>query len=247
MRYMLLMSAVVLSTVSQSPAPRTPVLVELFTSEGCSSCPPADALLSTLAHDQPVAGAEIIPLELHVTYWDDLGWRDPASLPQATARQQLYARLFGTDNIYTPQAIVDGRTEAVGSDAGAVRKAIAKAAARPHARVSLGATVDGSIVNATVAIAGVPPDVKEPLDVVVALVEDGITSVVARGENHGRTLHHDAVVRAMLASAASADGATVRARLQLKPGWQASRLHAVAAVQERTSGRIVGAAVTALQ
>ena len=249
MRHLMLIGILALAGASQGvPAPpRTPVLVELFTSEGCSSCPPADALLSTLVHDQPVAGADVIPLELHVTYWDDLGWKDPASLPQATARQQRYARFFGTDNIYTPQAVIDGKTEAVGSDAGALKKAIAKAAARPHAHVSLAATVDGGVVNATITIAGVPPDLKEPLDVVVAIVEDGLTSAVARGENHGLTLHHDAVVRTMLASPASGDGVATKTRLQLRPDWQAPHLRAVAAVQGRSSGRIVGAAVAGLQ
>ena len=227
------------------PAQRTPVVVELFTSEGCSSCPPADALLSTLLQEQPVPGVQIIPLELHVTYWDDLGWKDPASLDAATARQRAYARLFGADDIYTPQAVVDGRTALIGSDAGALRKAIATAASRPHAQVTLVAKADGASVDGRVQVAGVPPDVKGPLDVVVALVEDGITSAVARGENRGRTLHHDAVVRAIVA--ASAGSVPVEVRLPLRDGWQRDHIHAVAAVQERSSGHVIGAATTALR
>src|SRR5215831_12828378 len=116
------------------PAPaRGPVVVELFTSEGCSSCPPADDLLSKLAKEGTVGGAQVIPLGLHVTYWDQLGWKDSASLPDATDRQQEYGRgLFGLDNVYTPQAVVDGRTQLVGSDEAGLRRAITKAAGEPH-------------------------------------------------------------------------------------------------------------------
>src|SRR5436189_4423903 len=97
-----------------TPLP-VPVVVELFTSEGCSSCPPADSLLSKLAA-QPVPGVQIIPLGMHVTYWDQLGWKDPASLQDATDRQQAYGARWGGDRVYTPQAVIDGREELVGSD-----------------------------------------------------------------------------------------------------------------------------------
>ncbi len=95
----------------------TPVIVELFTSEGCSDCPPADTLLEKLIATQPIAGAEIIGLGQHVDYWDRLGWKDRFSSAALTARQQLYQTRFGTESIYTPQMVVDGRAEFVGSDA----------------------------------------------------------------------------------------------------------------------------------
>src|SRR5438094_6600985 len=124
-------------------AAAVPVVVELFTSEGCSSCPPADQVLSAFARSQPVAGVQIIPVGMHVTYWDQLGWKDPLSLGLATERQQGYGRVFGEDRVYTPQAVIDGRDEFVGSDERGVTRAIAKAARQPHARISLRPSLDG--------------------------------------------------------------------------------------------------------
>src|SRR5450759_4599231 len=100
-RTLILAAALALIPIAQQPAlARVPVVVELFTSEGCSSCPPADQLLTRLANDQPVAGVRVIPLGMHVTYWDQLGWKDPASMMQATGRQQDYSRVFGADRVY---------------------------------------------------------------------------------------------------------------------------------------------------
>src|SRR6266850_4536488 len=124
-RVMWLAAAIVLASGAQSVpvAPAVPVVVELFTSEGCSSCPPADDLLTALAKEQPIAGVRVIPLGMNVTYWDELGWKDPASLKGATDRQQRYGASWGTDRIYTPQAVVDGGQELVGSDAGGLKRA----------------------------------------------------------------------------------------------------------------------------
>ena len=179
MRRMLAVLAAVISigvtgAAVQAPQDPVPVVVELFTSEGCSSCPPADALLSRLAKEQPVPGAVIVPLGLHVTYWDQLGWKDPASLEAATSRQQDYGRIFGEDRVYTPQAVIDGRDEIVGSNEAGVRRAIAAAAARPHARVALAASLSGpTTIVAKVEITGVPAEVKEKLRTLVLLRKTG--------------------------------------------------------------------------
>src|ERR1700722_15917660 len=118
---------------TKSPAP---VLVELFTSEGCSSCPPADALLAQLNARQPVGGAQAIILEEHVDYWNDLGWRDPFASSAATQRQHDYAKVLSAE-VYTPQMIVDGHTEILGSDERAAQRAIAKALATPKTELEL--------------------------------------------------------------------------------------------------------------
>src|SRR4051812_7037792 len=179
-------------------APRAPIVVELFTSEGCSSCPPADVLLQKLADDE--AGAPVIALGEHVDYWDHQGWKDRFSSAALTARQQVYAARFNVDSIYTPQMVVDGRAELVGSDAAAARRAIDRAAAQPHGLVRISLDADGSGTRSsrlavTIAVAELPAVSRGGADLVVAITEDQLWSDVKRGENRGRVLKHAAVVR----------------------------------------------------
>jgi hypothetical protein len=237
-----LLSLLVLTLMpAPQPAPsRVPVLVELFTSEGCSSCPPADAVLSKLRSEQPVDGADIVALGLHVDYWDRLGWKDPGSLHEATTRQEAYARVFGSDTIYTPEAVVDGAAGMVGSDSAAIRRAVARAAAAPHAHVVVHAAIDAAAVSADADATSIPGDVKEPVSLLIALVEDGVASHVTRGENSGRDLRHDAVVRALT----TADGERARARFTVDPSWNRSRLRVVAFLQGRRSERVFGSAAS---
>src|SRR5262245_45683393 len=129
---LVVISAGTTSTLPPSSDRPVPVLVELFTAEGCSTCPPADKLLEAMIASQPAAGAIIVGLGEHVDYWDRLGWKDRFSSAAFTKRQQLYADRFKAENVYTPQMVVDGETAFVGSDVGAARRAIERAAAAPH-------------------------------------------------------------------------------------------------------------------
>src|SRR4051812_22956864 len=167
----------------------TPVLLELFTSEGCSSCPAADAVLRGLEAQQPVAGALVIALEEHVDYWDNLGWKDPFSSARFTGRQNAYAGWLGRGRIYTPQLVVDGAHELVGSDAAAARDAIAVSA--QARKPSLQLTEKAGKV--TIALEALPAGEQAEVHLVVA--ELGLSTKVERGENEGRTLLHAAVAR----------------------------------------------------
>src|SRR5580765_1353434 len=157
--------------VHATPAPTraegpTPVIVELFTSEGCSDCPPADTLLEKLIAAPPVAGVQVIGLGQHVDYWDQLGWKDRFSSAALTNRQRAYGSRFHTDDIYTPQMVVDGRSAFVGSDADAARKAIAKAATAAHG----GMRIERAGSAVTVTATDLPNH--DRADIVVALAED---------------------------------------------------------------------------
>src|SRR5258708_34717196 len=124
---------------------RIPVVVELFTSEGCSSCPPADNVLTQLDQRQPVAGVEVIALSEHVDYWDSLGWKDRFSSPLFSARQEEYGRLFRVDSVYTPQVVVNGQAQALGSDADSVQEAIRAVAQGPRANVEISNTTGDKV------------------------------------------------------------------------------------------------------
>lgn len=247
-RTVLLVCAIVFAASAGSGGTaRIPVLVELFTSEGCSDCPAADALLQRLVEAQPVAGAEIIALGQHVDYWDRLGWRDRFSSPAFTSRQQLYASRFKTESIYTPQMVVDGRAEFVGSEAGTARRAIERAASTPHGVVRLAlepaAHTNRLVVSASAANLSGNGD--DRADLIVAVTEDRLRSDVKRGENHGRVLTHAAVVRHMVIVGEAAAGATapLRAEIALGADWQRENLKVVAFVQERRTRAILASAV----
>jgi hypothetical protein len=233
--------------VREHTGPRTPVIVELFTSEGCSSCPPADRLLATLAATQPVEGAEVIPLGLHVDYWDQLGWRDRFSSGAATNRQRVYSRVFNIDSIYTPQLVVDGRAELVGSDASGARRAIERALDAPRGQLQVDVEPSGADgVALSVSASALPQTSHGDRDeLVVAITEDHLESDVRRGENHGRVLTHVAVVRSLVTGEAKpGDGPTrfTVPRLPIGEDWNRDNLKIVTFVQEARSRHIVAAA-----
>jgi len=238
-----------LSSRAASPD-ATPVVVELFTSEGCSDCPPADAVLEKLIGTRAVAGADVIGLGQHVDYWDQLGWKDRFSSAALTNRQHIYGAHFRLESVYTPQIVVDGQAQLVGSDGRAAVKAIERAAATPHAGVQLDLERRGeAAVGVTVHLRDVPAEGHgDRHDVIVAVTEDHLRSDVTRGENHGRTLTHAAVVRSMTTIGQAGTGeSTLRADLPIGDDWKRGELKVVAFVQEQRGRAILGAASMALQ
>jgi hypothetical protein len=214
-------------TPVETPAP---VLVELFTSEGCSSCPPADQLLTELARTRFVAGAQVIALSEHVDYWNQLGWTDPFSSREFSDRQAAYGKSLRTD-VYTPQVVVDGRFVAVGSDRDEVLQAIRSAAAKNIPATSLTWTPD---LRITVE----PSRWTVAAEVYLAITEDGLTSNVRRGENAGRQLSHVAVTRRLTRiGTTSRDGSfsqNVAVAPMLDQSWHRSALRVVVFLQTKS-------------
>jgi hypothetical protein len=231
---------------------RVPVVVELFTSEGCSSCPPAEALLARMDETQPVEGAEVIALAQHVDYWNYLGWSDPFSSHEFSERQGEYARAFGSDGVYTPQMVVDGRAEFPGGSSDRAFDAIAQAAREPKAEVLLSradARADADApVRLKLSVEKAPKLADgDAADVLLAVTEGGLSSDVARGENAGRKLGHIGVVRRLTKLGELGAGAfSTETDVTIEKGWRRENLRAVVILQERASRRVVGAAVVKL-
>jgi hypothetical protein len=226
---------------ASEPAPRTAVLAELFTSEGCSSCPSADALLMKLDKLQPVAGAQIVVLSEHVDYWNSLGWSDPFSSPAFTQRQEMYARTLRDDS-YTPQLVIDGRAALVGSNEREILPAIAKAATRPKTAVHV-ESVRREGNEAVVRIS--TGALTSKADLWIAVADEHDQSSVRRGENSGRTLNHVAVVRTLGKSATVAKGASFEKEVRAPLGPQAGPMRVVVFLSE-AGGGIIGSAVAEL-
>jgi len=231
------------------------VVVELFTSEGCSSCPPADQVLSRLESPRnpsvvrgkqgPLsipAGVEVIALGEHVDYWDQLGWKDRFSSPLFSARQQDYGKAFHLESVYTPEMVVNGQKEVLGSDSRAVQEAINKAAREPRAQVALAMTSPQTV---SFSVSKLPPQSHES-EILLGVTESGLVTPVLGGENSGRELRHAAVVRS-LSSLGRLDPArpgeySAVAQLNLRQDWNRANLKLVLFVQDRVTRRILGAA-----
>jgi hypothetical protein len=229
----------------------SPVVVELFTSEGCSSCPPADALLLKLMETQRPGKEPIVAMEEHVDYWDQLGWRDPFSSHEWTWRQESYATAFGNGNVYTPQMVVDGRAEFVGSREWEAKRVIEKQARKAKTNVSLTIAKSSDDKERFSVRVGklMDPRADDTSEVWLAITETGLHSEVTRGENAGEDLHHAAVVRTLrkigVANAKDPETSfTGEAAVAFDRNWKRDNLRAVVFVQEKISRQIVGAAET---
>jgi hypothetical protein len=233
------------TSVHTSAAPAHPVLVELFTSEGCSSCPPADALIEKL-DAQPLSGLQLIVMSEHVTYWDHDGWKDPNSSAQLTDRQSAYEDALGFKTPYTPQIIIDGTSVLQMGDVqqadGIFRKA-AEVAMIPVRLESVGFDA-GSPAVLHARIATDANSEKHNADVYVAVALNRVESQVLHGENGGRHLIHVAVVQQLVKVGKLEKGKSFDQQidLKLKPGEDAKNLRIIAFVQEPGPGKVLGAA-----
>lgn len=244
---LLLVAAMLCAGQSRSSAPvpssRTPILVELFTSEGCSSCPPADDVLQQLDRQQPVAGAEIIVMSEHVDYWNSLGWRDPFSAELYTDRQNAYASSFGNGNIYTPQMVVDGQAEFIGNDLSEAIGAVAGAAHESKSAIAIQQiSSDGASTRFRVQLETVPALASgDSADVYLAIVENNLSSKVVRGENKGHLLSHVAVVRVLntVGHLTPSRPFSAESTIRISNNWKRADLQVIAFVQTNRKRHIV--------
>lgn len=238
-----------LSDLARNDSSRsTPVLVELFTSEGCSSCPPADALLGKLDSTQPVPGTQVIVLSEHVDYWNHDGWKDTYSSSFFTDRQGTYGRRFGLHSVYTPQMVIDGASQLNGSDAATVTHAIE--GARSHfkipVRISSVSVAKPGALRVHIEVEVLPGDLKaRKAEVFIAVALDHAESHVLAGENKGRDIRHVAVAESMekvgtLEKGKNFDREVV---VKLKSPGDPANLRLIAFVQEADGGEVVGASL----
>ena len=223
--------------------PRTPVLVELFTSEGCSDCPPADALLEKLDRSQPVRNPRLIVLSEHVDYWNDIGWKDPYSSHEFSIRQGDYAHRFRLDSAYTPQMVVDGDAQFVGTDERRAIQAIEGAAKAEKVPVGLSSVhLEGHTLAVHVESGTLPSSASsKSADVLLALADDSDQSNVRRGENAGRILTHVAVVRSLTELGTVDRGQAFSKEVKVSTeNANPQNLRVVVILQEIAAGRILG-------
>jgi hypothetical protein len=220
-------------------APRlgpTPVVVELFTSQGCSSCPPADQIVSEIAHDDSLRG-RVIPLTFHVDYWDRLGWRDPFSSPEWSRRQYMYVRALRANAAYTPQVVVGGARQFVGSNRPALEETlVALSHRKPAGEVSVTGSRNGA--KATIHVKA-----KGSGDLVLAIFDSTAPTPVYGGENGGRTIPNDATVRRLIRAGTLTGGVFDRMiTLDVDPSWHEP---GVAVFLQDDQTLAIGAAATA--
>ena len=221
-----------------TPTSPSPVFVELFTSEGCSSCPPADALLTQLEKQGQIDGRPIIVLGEHVDYWNNLGWRDRFSSARFSERQSEYARKFGLDSVYTPQMVVNGRTEFVGNDPAALQKALSTEK-RSTETVSVEVSCEH---DAHITVRNSSRGAR----VFLAITETNLMTSVRSGENRNRELHHAGVVRQLRDLGPANGNFSVTVPIAIDRSWKLANIRVVAFTQNGVGGAIEGAASAAL-
>ena len=233
----LLATAALLAGSATAGAGVRPTVVELYTSQGCSSCPPADALLGELAKR-----SDILALAFHVDYWDDLGWRDRFDLPVSAQRQSRYARHLGVASVYTPQMVIDGSVDALGSD----RQRLTQLLSVPRDGIAVHATVSGDelAVSVDAVAAALKFDVSQPYDVALVSYLRNAETAIGRGENSGRLLKEFNVVRSM-STLGNWQGAAGEWHVKLK-SLPADATNVAVLVQQSNFGAIVGAVSAAL-
>lgn len=222
---------------------RTPVVLELFTSEGCSSCPPADKLLASLDEKQPFGDADLIVLSEHVDYWNGGGWKDPYSSKSFSDRQRQYAEHLGLESVYTPELVVDGSHEGVGSNAASAKASVSKALEQKKVAVVLdGVSVSGKQIKLHATSGTVMAD--GPVTLYVALAENKVQSEVRRGENAGKSLSHVAVVKTLVPVGSVARGSKLSkdVMIPVPASLNTTGLRVVAFLQANGSRKIIGAA-----
>jgi hypothetical protein len=234
-----------LAQASATPAPApnpSAVLVELFTSEGCSDCPPADELLRRINGQKTDAGQLIVGISEHVSYWNGLGWKDPFSADLYTSRQKDYGDHFGLESVYTPQMVVNGREQFVGSDSRALQSALAAESQRKQISLRIdSAQIKDNHLNVSFTASDLPTNAS--LQIVAVLVDDLDQSSVLRGENSGRRLVHVAVARAFAPLVTLHESAQHASTLPLPPSFLANPAtghHVVLFAQQGNSGPVVG-------
>lgn len=224
-------------------ASKPAVVAELFTSEGCSSCPPADALLTQI-DGKVFAGVPIIVLSEHVDYWNHDGWHDPFSSEAWTERQNEYNQRFHLDSAYTPQMVIDGLSQVNGSNGQQVAQAIEKAAAQPG-KLQIGITEASwanDVLHATVSVPEVSPQAAKGTTLYAVLADDEDTSSVAKGENSGKTLKHVAVVRVLQKIGPLHGPYSGPVEVKLPKGVAHTKMRLIVFAQKGQNGEIFGAA-----
>ena|SRR5215472_1599373 len=234
----LVLAAIIVFCSFAAAAAQGPVVIELFTSEGCSSCPPADSVLRELSRQPANSNPQLVLLGEHVDYWNYIGWTDRFSSSQFSQRQSDYAHAFHLGGGYTPQMVIDGQVQFVGNDPTDVWRKI-EAAAKDPKPVQVGLQWQGNNLQINLTI---PPGTSRG-KVLMAITEDGLTTQVGGGENGGRTLHHAAVVR-QLRELGSTDKNSFATTVAPARDWNASQLKVAILVQDPETKKILGAAST---